>query len=246
MKKSLQLFTIIFLILTITLIGCTSIETKMSRKKVDLNYIFDSEIKNPTLDINAGFTVDLINGLPEAVTSSNETFILIPLIVFTYMRTSDTMFVGNVNLKPGLKQFLYNSFITEAGRSGQFQISESKDVNYEIKYSVDSCSSYCILNQFGLQILTAGSSTQKFLPGSGFLKTTVQVLKNNESVFKKIYNTQGNSPFAKGFYSSNDNDAFYRAGVANMVESLSFAIKSNIELAITDLNKFFKDETEKK
>ena len=120
----MKLYPICFTVLTFfsSCIGPYALQHSLNENKVPLCYTFDSQIDSLKTDCKIYLKVIDNLRLNDTTKVTGDGFLVIPLIVAGGYKYDFKVTLGKNSVQPSFPEFIYDSFVTEANRSGDFFI----------------------------------------------------------------------------------------------------------------------------
>jgi hypothetical protein len=240
--KRLPIRYFLFLILLSSCVGPYMLQQTLERYKIPLGYTFDSKID--TLKSNKKICLRVIDNLKinDATIVQDNGFLLVPLIIAGGYKGDFTVFLGENNVQPSFAEFIFNSFQTEAGRSGNFRVAKKEfRSDYILEVTLQECQISSKYHKDRIRYAKYTIENWVLKPVIGRFIIDVQLLKNKGIVFRrkvvvlnKIYSSDKSSqPLAQRFKSEYSMNSKMMKDFAS---TASLEIKEILESIVRDVN----------
>lgn len=239
----------VFLILMVSLIGCTStkkIQTSLVEDKQSIAYLMDSELVQNKL--NYSINVDRIQfseGVKDEVEVIKSTGFIIPLLVFNYWESKKICFQGNNLFVGDLRDELKYAFVREANRSGVFKVDTSTTESiYDLTINIEEFSAVGPYMSQGYYVFAMFIYVYSFGNYAGPAETQIKLnytLSKNGVVVKEnnFTHSKTTEQLKKGYKNGKE---LIRGFATSMAEASSNNVKSGYEDLVQDLNEYFNSE----
>ncbi|MDD3051980.1 MAG: hypothetical protein PHR06_12670 [Candidatus Cloacimonetes bacterium] len=205
-------YLLLFLLLTLTVVGCSnnkSLASNLKNRKQYLHYVHDSNINNEKNRI--AVTLDSVRIHNSAMTDSTKVQktngYVIPLLLINFWDYSYECDLGKDVVAENLEDFFTESFVNESKRSGDFLINPSDsllsecEAEYNLRITVDSLSVKGPYSYKGNAIITPYAYAYSIyeIAGPAVAKCVInaQLQKNEQIVIDKRFKTSQISAFLK-------------------------------------------------
>lgn len=240
----------IFLIIGLSLIvSCTStkkIQKNMNSESHAMSYFMDSKIAeskdSTTISVDTIFFNPGIMGEKTEVKKEKGWFL--PLIFVYIWNSKNKCTQGKSIIKDDVPSFLKTSFVSEANRSGNFNINTVNKSKYSIELSIDEIKTeglYISSGFFYYALYVWGYSySDKAGPAVSNLQISYKLKKDNQIIYSNSFKTERNTDLIQ--YKSSGKKDLQKKYAASMVEANSYNFKNANELIVNDLNTYFKEQ----
>ena len=244
LDKIIKLFPRCFLILILlsSCVGPYMLQYSLKDYKITLGYTFDSKIDS--LKSNRKVYLKVIDKLNinDTTKVKDNGFLLVPLVIAGGYKGDFTVTLGENNVQPSFSDFIFNSFQTEADRSGNFRVAKKAiRSNYILRISLLECK---ISSQYHKDRIRYGMYSKEnwiLKPVTGKFTVEAQLLENrsifleNKVVFNKIYSSDKSSQLEEQRFKSEP--SMNLKMMKDFAGTASLEIKEILESIISDVNK---------
>jgi hypothetical protein len=218
-----------------------ALHQSFTKHRSSLRYIHDSDHQqDSTASVvtigKPAMTFSQMNG-PGVVRQTKSS--AIPLIIFNSWSSEYQYLLGRTGIKENIASFVQESIMEEARRSATFQPTlELDNANLLLEIEIDSIGAsgvYKIDGYFFFVLMAYGYGQNEHAdPGTAFSRFRYRLSKGDEILLEDVTSVkQVSKPLLVRHDSKNDLRRFFNA---NLVEALSFTLKTNIEIIIEDIN----------
>lgn len=239
--KRLPIRYFLILILLSSCVGPYMLQQTLENYKIPLSYTFDSKVD--TLKSNKKICLRVIDSLKigDATIVQDNGFLLVPLIIAGGYKGDFTVILGENNVQPSFAEFIYNSFKTEANRSGNFRVAKKTfRSDYILEVTLRECQISSKYHKDRIRYAKYTKENWLLKPVIGRFIIDAQLLKNKGVLFSrrivlnKVYSSDKSSqPEEQRFKSE------YSMNLKMMKDFASTAsleIKEILESIVRDVN----------
>lgn len=239
----------IFLTIGLSLVlSCTStkkIQKNMNAESYSMAYYIDSKVTDSKDSIFV--SIDTVHFNPNIM--SDKTIIqkekgwFLPLVFVYVWKSKNKCIQGYSMIKDDIPSFLKTSFVSEANRSGNFNIDTINKSKYSIELSIDEIKTegtYISSGFFYYALYVWGYSySDNAGPAVSNLQVSYKLKKDNQIIHSNSFKLERYTDLIQ--YKSSGKKDLQKKYAASMVEANSYNFKNANELIVNDLNTYFKE-----
>jgi hypothetical protein len=234
-RKYLSVYLWLLPILFTSCVGAYNMSVDMNKYETSLKYLYDtpanSRKKNVTVKINP---IIMKASFPDSAEVKKKKIVFIPALIFYYWKADYECMIGRKNIIENPENFIKESFITEANRSGSF-IASKDSGDYTLELAVNGMESKGPYREHGyLFFLVYARYSNHYSAGPGVSNMTVSYkLKRGDQLIKEgVIEKSSMTPMPY----SRSAKVLRKNYTINMTEALSKGIKAVIENIVKEIS----------
>jgi len=209
--------------------------------KIPLNYTFDSKID--TLKGDRKICLRIIDKLNinDTTKVKDNGFLLVPLIIAGGYKGDFTVTLGENKVEPSFSEFIFNSFQTEADRSGNFRVAKKAfRSDYILEMTLLECQISAQYHKDRIRYAKYSYDNWILKPVTGKFTVEVKLQKNKmiifnkKVVFNKMYSSDKSSQLELQRFKSEP--SMNLKMMEDFAKTASLEIKEILETVVSDVN----------